>query len=289
MSRLRSPALVPMLTLALVALLLYVPLVVWANYGPADRAIRRGATMACGADALACAFSLPSPVVPAPAQLARGLVNLNWPPFIETAVPYNAAVTALEAVAGLVLAAAAGLGFAVLLVGSRAFERAMMPWLVASQTVPIIAVAPMLAVVLGQYGVAGWVPKAIIAAFIAFFPIAVGVAKGLRSADPLALDLMRSYDATPAQTFVRLRFPASLPFLFTGFKVAMAAALVGAIVAETSVVSLAGLGKMLAENSRASDAVGLWVVMIGCALLGIVLVAAVGWVERRVTPWRRAA
>ena len=279
--------LVPVLVVAVVLAALYVPLMVLANYGPAQRALSRGVVMPCGT-ALECTFHLRSPVVPSPAQLARGFANLFWPPLTETAVPYNALVTGLETVVGLALAAVVGLAFAVLLVASRAFEKAVLPWLVASQTVPIIAIAPMLAVILGAYGVAGWVPKAIIAAYIAFFPISIGVAKGLRSPESQQLDLMRSYNASAAQTFLKLRFPSSLPYLFTAFKVSMAAALIGSIVAETSVVSFAGLGKMLAENSRASDAVGLWVVMIGCALLGIGLVALVGRLERLVSPWRRA-
>jgi NitT/TauT family transport system permease protein len=159
--------------------------------------------------------------------------------------------------------------------------------LIASQTVPIVAIAPMLAVVLGQYGVQGWVPKAIIAAYIAFFPIAIGVAKGLRSPDRLALDLMKTYNATDRQTYSKLRFPASIPYLFTAFKVSMAAALIGAIVGEMSTISFQGIGKMLAENARASDIVATWVIMFASALLGILLVTLVNVVERRVTPWKR--
>jgi NitT/TauT family transport system permease protein len=189
---------------------------------------------------------------------------------------------------GLGLAALVGLGFAVLLVASRAFEKAILPWLVASQTVPVVAIAPMLAVLLGQYGVQGWFPKAIIAAYIAFFPISIGVAKGLRSPDALALDLMKTYNASSLQTFSVLRFPASVPYLFTAFKVSAAAALVGSIVGEISTISEGGLGKMLAENSRASDVVGTWVIMLASSLLGILLVALVNRLEGWVTPWQRS-
>ncbi len=278
----------PMLLVGLLAVALYVPAMLLFNTPAADRALKRGVLFKGCNTAPACAWQLRSPVVPAPAQLLQGFKNLNWPPFIETAVPYNAAITGLETVVGLLLAALVGLGFAVLLVSSRPFEKAILPWLVVSQTVPIIAVAPMLAVLLGQYGVAGWIPKAIIAAYIAFFPISIGVAKGLRSPESNQLDLMRSYNANANQTFLKLRFPASLPYLFTAFKVAMAAALIGSIVAETSVVSFSGLGTMLAQNSRASDAVGLWVVMLGCAVLGIVLVTLIGVAERLVAPWKKS-
>ncbi len=142
---------------------------------------------------------------------------------------------------------------------------------------------------LGQFGVQGFFPKAVIAAYIAFFPVAIGMAQGLRSPDPLQLDLMRTYRASPAQTFRLLQIPASLPYLFTSLKVAATAALVGSIVAEISTISFSGLGKMLAENSRASDTVALWVIMIYGAALGIVLVALIGLLERLVTRWRPAA
>ena len=225
-------------------------------------------------------------MIPAPGQLIRGVQNLSWPPLSPTAIPYNAAFTAMETLVGLLLASLVGLFFAVGLVASRPFEKSLLPWLVASQTIPIIAIAPMLAVLLGQYGVQGWVPKAIIAAYIAFFPITIGVAKGLRSPEPLALDLMKTYNSTDLQTYAKLRFPASLPYLFTAFKVSMAAALIGSIIGEISTISFQGLGRMLSENSRASDVVALWVIMLASSLLGIFLVALVGWIEKVVSPWR---
>jgi NitT/TauT family transport system permease protein len=277
----------PMLWVALVVAAVYPLLVLWANYGPAERALGFGADLGCSTP-LECAFQLRSPVLPSPGQLWLGLQNLAWPPTSPTSIPYNAWFTALETLVGLGLAALVGLFFAVALVLSRAFEKAMLPLLVASQTVPVVAIAPMLAVLLGQYGVQGWFPKAIIAAYIAFFPIAIGVAKGLRSPDTLSLDLLKTYNATPGQVYRLLRFPASVPYLFTSFRVAMAAALIGAIVAEMSTISFQGLGKMLAENSRASDVVGVWCLMLGCAALGILLVALVGWAERVLTPWQRS-
>jgi NitT/TauT family transport system permease protein len=276
----------PIVVVALILAALYVPLMLLANVPAAQRSLESGAVLDCKS-AWECAWDLRSPVVPAPNQLARGIAALSWPPFTSTAIPYNAFVTGLETLVGLGLAAFVGLGFAVLLVASRAFEKAILPWLVASQTVPVVAIAPMLAVLLGQYGVQGWFPKAIIAAYIAFFPISIGVAKGLRSPDALALDLMKTYNASSLQTFSVLRFPASVPYLFTAFKVSAAAALVGSIVGEISTISTGGLGKMLAENSRASDVVGTWVIMLASSLLGILLVALVNRLEGWVTPWQR--
>jgi NitT/TauT family transport system permease protein len=276
----------PIVVVALILAALYVPLMLLANVPAAQRSLESGAVLDCKT-AWECAWDLRSPVVPAPSQLARGIAALSWPPFTATTIPYNAFITGLETLVGLGLAALVGLGFAVLLVASRAFEKAILPWLVASQTVPVVAIAPMLAVLLGQYGVQGWFPKAIIAAYIAFFPISIGVAKGLRSPDALALDLMKTYNASSLQTFSVLRFPASVPYLFTAFKVSAAAALVGSIIGEISTISTGGLGKMLAENSRASDVVGTWVLMLASSLLGIALVALVNRLEGWVTPWQR--
>ncbi len=278
--------LVPMLTVALAAVLLYLPLVVIANYPLAKRALERGAVMDCDGP-LACSFALRNPVIPAPGQLLAGIHNLMFPLDSPTSIPVNAFWTGAETLVGLGLAALVGLVFAVALVLSRAFELSVLPWIVASQTVPIIALAPMLVVLLGQYGVRGWLPKAIIAAYIAFFPVTIGLAKGLRSPDRLTLDLLKTYRATALQTFLKVRLPASIPYLFTAFKVSTAAALIGAIIAEMSTISFVGLGKMLSENARASDVVGTWVLMIASATLGILLVGCVGWIERLVAPWRR--
>ena len=284
----RASNLLPMLAVALLAVLIYWPLMLWANAGQAARSLASGADLGCGT-ALQCATQLRNPVIPAPGQFASGFQSLSVPPLAATSAPYNALVTGGETLLGLALASLLGLVLATLLVRSRSFERATLPWLVASQTVPIVALAPMLAVLLGQFGVQGFFPKAVIAAYIAFFPVAIGMAQGLRSPDPLQLDLMRTYRASPAQTFRLLQIPASLPYLFTSLKVAATAALVGSIVAEISTISFSGLGKMLAENSRASDTVALWVIMIYGAALGILLVALIGLLERLVTRWRPAA
>jgi len=283
-----SPNLVPMLVVALVVVALYWPIMYLANIPAAQRALDTGAALPCKT-AFECATQLRSPVLPSPQQLWNGFANLMFPLNSPNAIPINAAVTAFETLVGLLLATLVGFFFAIGMVASRAFERALLPWIVASQTVPIIAIAPMLVVLLGQYGVQGWLPKAIIAAYIAFFPITIGVAKGLKSPDPLALDLMKTYNANNWQTYLKLRFPASVPYLFTAFKVAMTAALIGAIVAEISTISFQGIGKMLAENSRASDVVAMWVIMLSSAVLGILLVALVNGLERLLTPWRRSS
>ena len=282
-----NKSIIPMLVVAFVTLALAFPVMVLLNAQAAQRLLSRGAELPCGSSAFSCAFNLRSPVVPAPNQLLEDFPKAFFSPTDPNSVPYHAFFTGLAAVLGLLFAGIVGLLLAVLLTVSKAFEQAVLPWLVASQTVPIIALAPMLVVVLGSNGVQGLLPKVFISAYIAFFPIAIGVAKGLKSPDPLQVDLMQTYNANALQIFTKLRFPTSVPFLFTAFKVAMTGALIGAIVSESSTITDAGLGRLLSENSRASDSRSLWLVMIGSAVLGIVLVALVGVVERAVTPWRR--
>jgi NitT/TauT family transport system permease protein len=156
----------------------------------------------------------------------------------------------------------------------------MMPWVIASQTIPILAIAPMLIVILGNMGLTGVVPKAIISAYLSFFPITIGLVKGLRSIDPLQLDLMRTYSATQAQVFWKLRLPASLPFLFASLKVAVAISLVGAIVAELPTGAVAGLGARLLTGSYYGQMVQIWSTLVVAAVLSLLLVWAVGAVQR---------
>ena len=124
-----------------------------------------------------------------------------------------------------------------------------MPWIIASQTIPILAIAPMVIVVLGSIGLTGLVPKSLISMYLCFFPVTIGMVKGLTSPDPMQLDLMRTYNASTAQVFWKLRWPASVPFLFASLKVAIAIALVGAIVGELPTGAQAGIGARLLNGS----------------------------------------
>ena len=159
------------------------------------------------------------------------------------------AITLEETLIGFAIGSALGIGLAVLIVSMRWLDRSMMPWIVASQTVPIIALAPMIVVILNQFNITGVAPKAAIAAYLSFFPVTVGMVKGFRSPDPLQLDLMRTYSATNAQTFLKLSAPASTPFFFASMKVGAAAALVGAMVAEVTKSEDGGLGARLLAGS----------------------------------------
>jgi NitT/TauT family transport system permease protein len=173
-----------------------------------------------------------------------------------------------------------GIALAVGIVHSRTLDRSLMPWVIASQTIPILAIAPMVVVVLNAVGLTGLVPKAIISTYLSFFPVAVGVVKGLRSPEPIHLDLMRTYNASRAQLFWKLRWPASMPFLFTSMKVAVAASLVGAIVGELPTGAVAGLGARLLTGSYYGQTVQIWAALIAASLMAGVLVGIVGFVNR---------
>lgn len=223
------------------------------------------------------------PVLPAPHQVAVGL----WEGLAGQAITsrrslvWHAWVTLSATLAGFAIGTGAGILLAVGIVHSRSMDQSVMPWAVASQTVPILAIAPMVIVVLSSMGVTGLLPKAIIAAWLSFFPVLVGMVKGLRTPDAMQLDQMRSWSASNTQVFWRLRLPSSLPYLFASLKVAIAAALVGTIVGELPAGATAGLGARLLSGSYYGQTVQIWSALFVAALLAAALVAIVGWLERR--------
>jgi NitT/TauT family transport system permease protein len=161
-----------------------------------------------------------------------------------------------------------------------------MPWIIASQTIPILAIAPMVVVVLGNLGYTGLLPKAVISGYLSFFPVTIGMVKGLRSPDPLQLDLMRTYSASRAQVFAKLRWPAAVGFLFPSLKVAIALALVGAIVAELPTGAQAGIGARLLTGSYYGQTIQIWAALFMAAFLALAVVGAVSLAERALTRLR---
>jgi NitT/TauT family transport system permease protein len=174
-------------------------------------------------------------------------------------------------------------------VHSRVLDRGLLPWIIASQTIPILAIAPMVVVVLGSLGYPPLVSKAVISMYLCFFPVAIGMVKGLRSPEVLQLDLMRTWSATQAQRLVKLRLPAAVPFLFASAKVAIATSLIGAIVGELPTGAQAGLGARLLSGSYFGQTIQIWSALLMASLLGVALVAAVGGVQRVVGRWMGAA
>jgi len=190
--------------------------------------------------------------------------------------------TAKEALAGFVLGAVIGFVLAVLLVHSRLLERGLLPWVVGSQTVPILAIAPMVVIGLGSKGVEGWKAVAILAAYLTFFPVAINSLRGLQSADPRAFELMDSYASGRWSVLWRLRVPASLPYLFTALKISATAAVIGAIIGETPASIQDGLGGAIVNFNQyySLQPTALWATNIVCAALGLVLFGLVALAER---------
>jgi NitT/TauT family transport system permease protein len=209
-------------------------------------------------------------------------------PLLIDVLDDQALFTAKEAAVGLGLGAAFGFLLAVVLVHSSLLQRGLLPYIVASQTVPILAVAPMVVVWLGGRGLPGWFSVSVIAAYLTFFPVAINALRGLQSADPRALELMHSYAASRWSVLWKLRVPAALPYLFAAFKISATASIVGAIIGELPASIQDGLGGAILNFNQyyASAPTRLWATNLIAALLGIVFFLVVVGGERLVV--RRA-
>jgi NitT/TauT family transport system permease protein len=230
-------------------------------------------------------LNMERPKLPAPHQIVAELDKtvLETAPTSKRSLVYHGLITLQETLLGFAIGSTLGIALAVVIVNLKALERSLMPWIVASQTVPIIALAPMIVVILNQFDITGVIPKAVIAAYLSFFPVTVGMVKGLRSPDPLQLDLMRTYSATRTQTFMKLRAPASAPFFFASMKIAVAAALVGAVVAEVTKSEDGGLGARLLAGSYYGQTVQIWAALFAAAALSACLVGLIGFADRLVS------
>lgn len=246
-----------------------------------DQAARAGAEVTFGA-LVADTMAQERPVLPAPHQVARGL----WDGVAGQAITskrslvYHGWVTLSATLLGFAIGTVLGIALAVGIVHNRAMDMSVMPWAIASQTIPILAIAPMIIVVMNSLGLTGLVPKAIISAYLSFFPVVVGMVKGLRSPDRMQLDLLRTYNASASDVLAKLRLPASLPYLFASLKVGIAAALVGAIVGELPTGAVAGLGARLLSGSYYGQTVQIWATLFAAAIVAAVLVMLIGAVER---------
>jgi NitT/TauT family transport system permease protein len=231
---------------------------------------------------LAISWSLERPVIPAPHQVAGEIWKTVFvvAPWKVKSLVYHLWVTLSSTLLGFALGALLGILLAIGIVHVRSLEKSLMPWVIASQTIPILAIAPMLIVVLGKTGLPDTLTKATISTYLCFFPVTIGMVKGLRSPDKLQLDLMRTYNATAAQTLWRLRFPSALPFLFTSLKVAVAIALTGAIVAELPTGAVSGIGARLLNGSYYGQTLQIWAALFMAAAAAAILVWAVGLGER---------
>ncbi|HSJ17462.1 MAG TPA: ABC transporter permease [Solirubrobacterales bacterium] len=227
-------------------------------------------------DLLADALSVEPFLIPAPSEVAEAL----WTD--RELLAEDGWVTLQEVVLGFGVALGAGLAFAALLHLSGTLRRAFYPLLVASQTVPIIVVAPILVVWFG-FGIG---PKLAIIALICFFPITVNTLDGLRSVDPDLIKLMRTLDATRAGIFLRAEAPSALPFAFSGAKIAIAVAVIGAVFGEWA-GSTAGLGHLMLQASAQLETARLFAAVVVLSVFAVGLFGILSLVERRVAWWER--
>ncbi len=224
------------------------------------------------------------PVLPSPHQVAAELYKSVFTFKITSKrnLLYHAGVTASSTLLGFLFGSLLGIVLAVGIVHNRTLDKSLLPWVITSQTIPILAIAPMIIVVLGAIGLKGLIPKAIISTYLCFFPVTIGMVKGLRSPDPLQRDLMRTYSASDNQIFWKLRVPCSTPFLFTSLKIAAASSLVGAIVGELPTGAQAGIGARLLAGSYYGQTVQIWSALIMASLMAALFVSVIAFAEKRV-------
>lgn len=227
-------AFAPVVTVVIALMTIWYMAAVWLNADWAyDRAGRAGVTLSFS-ELVSDTWAQEKPKLPAPHQVVEEI----WKTTVQKSITskrsliYHSWVTLSATLLGFGLGTALGIGLAIGIVYNRVMDMSVMPWVIASQTIPILAIAPMIIVVLNAVGISGLLPKAIISMYLSFFPVVVGMVKGLRSPEQMQLDQMRTWNASGSQTFWRLRLPSSMPYLFTSMKIAMAASLVGAIVGE---------------------------------------------------------
>jgi len=273
---------VPVTTIVLAILVLWYAFAIILNT-PFQRDLDRRANVTSGTmEFIGKTLAQPKPILPAPHQVAQNVFENTFlrAPTSNRSLVYNAWVTLSSTAVGFAFGTVLGILIAVGIVHVVALDRSLMPWIIASQTVPILAIAPMVIVVLAAVDITGLIPKALISTYLSFFPVAVGMVKGLRSPEVMHLDLMRTYNASAAQTFWKLRVPASIPFLFTSMKVAIAASLVGAIVGELPTGAVAGIGAKLLAGSYYSQTIDIWAALVAGSVLAAILVAIVSIVAR---------
>ncbi len=286
--------LLPVLSVVGAIVVLWYGATIWLNaQWTRDQAARAGVEVSFS-EVVAQSFNQDRPVLPAPHQVAvelyqstvgeelfgrRGIVQSGS--LSNRSLIYHGWVTISATLLGFAMGTLAGILLAVGIVHNRAMDMSVRPWAIASQTIPILAIAPMIIVVLNSIGLSGLIPKAIISAYLSFFPVVVGMVKGQRSPDAMQLDQLRTYSASQLQTFWKLRLPASMPYLFASLKVGVAASLVGAIVGELPTGAVAGLGARLLSGSYYGQTVQIWAALFVAAIVAATLVGIIGVIERR--------
>ncbi len=245
-----------------------------------DKAKRADVTLSFS-EMVADTMAQDKPLLPAPHQVVseiwkttaqkkitskRSLIRHGWTTLSSTLL-------------GFVFGTILGILLAVGIVHNRAMDKSVLPWVIASQTIPILAIAPMIVVVLASMNVDDLIAKGVISMYLSFFPVVVGMVKGLRSPEAMQLDQMATYHASRVQTLWKLRLPASAPYLFASLKVGVAASLIGAVVAELSLSQDGGLGARMLVGSYYGQTIQIWSALIAAAVVAACLVALIGIVQ----------
>ncbi len=274
----------PVVTMVLALMVIWYIAAVAMNWNLVRDGFEREETPYTATDVLAGTMSAERPLLPAPHQIVSTFVDsvFGYPPLAPRSLVYHSLVTLSATLIGFVLGAVFGTVLALMIVHSRVLERSLLPWIICSQMVPIVALAPIFIVVLGAIGLTGLLPKSLISAYLCFFPITIGMVKGFTSPDPLQLELMQTWSATPRQVLWKLRWPSAVPYLFASLKVAITISLIGAIVAELPTGAEAGIGARLLAGSYYGQTVQLWAALVAAAVLSSGLIGIVSLIERLV-------
>jgi NitT/TauT family transport system permease protein len=272
----------PVATIVAALIVVWYALAVLLNWPQVTAMMANNNQTGTTSEIIGATWSMERPVLPSPHQVIAEFwkTTVDTAPTSKRSLLYHAWITASATMLGFAFGAILGMALAAGIVHVKTLDRSLMPWIIASQTVPILAIAPMVIVILGSIGMVGLVPKAIISMYLCFFPVTIGMVKGLRSPDPLQRDLMHTYSAGRWQIFWKLRLPASIPFLFASMKVAIAISLVGTIVGELPTGASGGLGARLLSGSYYGQTVQIWSALLMAAILGSVLVYLMGGIER---------
>ena len=230
-------------------------------------------------------WSQKKPKLPAPHQVGQEMWKTIFYKKVTSkrSLVYHGWITLSATLSGFLLGTLLGICLALAIVHDKATDLSVMPWIITSQTIPILALAPMIIVVLGSIGFTGLMPKAVISMYLSFFPIVVGMVKGLRSPDLLEIDQMKTWSASRFQILMKLRFPKSIPYLFTSLKLGMAASLVGAIVGELPSGAIAGLGARMLSGSYYGQTIQIWSALFTAAILAASLVGLIGAIQSLVS------
>ncbi|WP_318366647.1 ABC transporter permease [Enterobacter sp.] len=281
----------PVGVMLLLALIFWYALAVALNApGTIERVLTpRGAWDA--GDLLAATLNAKRPLLPAPHQLVMDIWNsvTGWPVDSPRNLLLHTWVTASAALTGFAMGVLLGVLLAIGIVHSRTLDKALLPWIVASQTIPVLAIAPIVLIILGSLGITGLLPKATIAMYLCFFPVTLATVQGLRSPQKMEMELVHTWAASRIHTFWMVRIPSALPYLFPAFRVAIASGLVGTMVAELPTGAQAGLGARLLTGSYYGNTIQIWSALVMASLLGLALTSLVILAERLIMHNRKEA